>query len=140
MISLWSDKDLKLLKIDLKAKGFSNDLIERVYTTRLLGKDSKLVLHGGGNTSLKTQEKDIVGEIHDVLRVKGSGWDMAKIEPMGLPSVKLLPLLKLKYINSITGQEMVNYIRANLLNVNSPNPSVEALLHAFLPYKYILKF
>ncbi len=137
MISLWSDKDLKLLKIDLKAKGFSNDLIERVYTTRLLGKDSKLVLHGGGNTSLKTQEKDIVGEIHDVLRVKGSGWDMAKIEPMGLPSVKLLPLLKLKYINSITDQEMVNYIRANLLNVSSPNPSVEALLHAFLPYKYI---
>ena len=137
MISLWSDKDLKLLKIDLKAKGFSNDLIERVYTTRLLGKDSKLVLHGGGNTSLKTQEKDIVGEIHDVLRVKGSGWDMAKIEPIGLPSVKLLPLLKLKYINSITDQEMVNYIRANLLNVNSPNPSVEALLHAFLPYKYI---
>ena len=137
MISLWSDDQFKSLENNLISKGFSNDLIERVYTTRLLGQDSGLVLHGGGNTSLKTKDKDITGQTHDVLRVKGSGWDMSNIEPLGLPSVKLTPLLKLKNIKSITDQQMVNYVRSNLIDINSPNPSVEALLHAFLPHKFI---
>ena len=68
----------------------------RVYTTRLLGRNSELVLHGGGNTSVKTSIKDIDGKNYDVLCVKGSGWDMAEIEPAGLPAVKLNPLLSLK--------------------------------------------
>ena len=137
MISLWSDNQFKSLENDLIDKEIHDDLIERIYTTRLLGQDSNLVLHGGGNTSLKTKDKDVTGKIHDVLRIKGSGWDMSDIQPAGLPSVKLDPLLKLKNIKSITDQEMVNYVRSNLLDINSPNPSVESLLHAFLPHKFI---
>ena len=102
MISLWSDNQFKSLENDLIDKEIHDDLIERIYTTRLLGQDSNLVLHGGGNTSLKTKDKDVTGKIHDVLRIKGSGWDMSDIQPAGLPSVKLDPLLKLKNIKSIT--------------------------------------
>lgn len=137
MISLWSNDNFKVVKNNLVSKGFSEDIINRVYSTRLLGQESKLVLHGGGNTSLKTKEMDITGEIHDVLKVKGSGCDMSNIEPQGFSSVKLYPLQKLKNIQSITDQEMINYVRSNLIDSSAPNPSVEALLHAFLPHKFI---
>ena len=73
-------------------KGVCEDLALRVYTTRLLGRDPLLVLHGGGNTSVKTRAKDDLGDEHEVIAVKGSGWDMADIEPQGLPAVKLEPL------------------------------------------------
>ena len=79
-----------------KNLGFSKDLALRVYTTRLLGRNKELVFHGGGNTSVKTTIKDIDGKKYKVLCVKGSGWDMADIEPPGLPAVKLEPLLALK--------------------------------------------
>ena len=120
-----------------KKLGFSKDLALRVYTTRLLGKNKKLVLHGGGNTSVKTTIKDIDGKKYKVLCVKGSGWDMADIEPAGLPAVKLEPLLSLKKKKYLSDEDMVSFQKRNLINVKSPNPSVETFLHAFLPFKFV---
>ena len=118
-------------------KGVSEDLALRVYTTRLLGRDPLLVLHGGGNTSVKTRAKDDLGNEHEVIAVKGSGWDMADIEPQGLPAVKLEPLRKLRALAELSDEAMVNVQRLNLLDAGAPNPSVETLLHAFLPHKFI---
>ena len=94
-------------------------------------------MHGGGNTSVKTKINDIDGDQYDVICVKGSGWDLSNIEPAGLPAVKLEPLLKLKNKNNISDTDMVSYQKRNLLNLDSPNPSVETFLHAFLPHKYV---
>ncbi len=137
MKNSWSvNKARKYIK-KYKNLGFSEDLALRVYTTRLLGRNKKLVLHGGGNTSVKTKIKDIDGKKYDVLCVKGSGWDMADIEPEGLPAVKLEPLLSLKNKKYLSDENMVSYQKKNLINIKSPNPSVETFLHAFLPFKYV---
>ncbi|MGB6388808.1 MAG: class II aldolase/adducin family protein, partial [Methyloceanibacter sp.] len=119
------------------AKGASEDLALRVYTTQLLGRDPLLVLHGGGNTSVKTRATDDLGQEHEVICVKGSGWDMADIEPPGLPAVKLAPLRRLRALDQLSDESMVNVQRLNLLDAGAPNPSVETLLHAFLPHKFI---
>src|SRR6202011_1909049 len=97
----------------------------------------RLVLHGGGNTSVKTRLTDLNGEDVDVLCVKGSGWDMGSIEPAGLPAVRLAPLLKLRARGALSDEEMVRLQRANLIDPAAPNPSVEALLHAFIPHKFV---
>ena len=85
----------------------------------------------------KTKVTDLVGDEWDVLCVKGSGWDMAVIEPQGLPAVKLAPLLKARNRDSLSDEDMVALQRANLIDPSSPNPSVETLLHAFLPHKFV---
>jgi rhamnose utilization protein RhaD (predicted bifunctional aldolase and dehydrogenase) len=103
----------------------------------LLGRNKELVLHGGGNTSVKATIKDIDGKKYSVLCVKGSGWDMADIEPEGLPAVKLEPLLGLKKKKYLSDEDMVSFQKRNLINVKSPNPSVETFLHAFLPFKFV---
>ncbi|HEY0567628.1 MAG TPA: bifunctional aldolase/short-chain dehydrogenase, partial [Xanthobacteraceae bacterium] len=103
----------------------------------LLGGDSKLVLHGGGNTSVKTRMRDLLGEEAEVLCVKGSGWDMAAIEPAGLPAVRLDSLRKLRAREELSDEDMVRVQRASLLDPNAPNPSVETLLHAFLPHTFV---
>jgi rhamnose utilization protein RhaD (predicted bifunctional aldolase and dehydrogenase)/NAD(P)-dependent dehydrogenase (short-subunit alcohol dehydrogenase family) len=121
----------------LAAAGVARDLALRVYTTRLLGRDPKLVLHGGGNTSLKTRQRDLLGEETDVLCVKGSGWDMARIEPAGLPAVRLEALRKLRARAALSDEDMVRIQRASLLDPMAPNPSVETLLHAFLPHVFV---
>jgi len=95
------------------------------------------VLHGGGNTSVKTAVKDLNGETTDVLCVKGSGWDMGEIEPPGLPAVRLAQLRALEDRNALSDEEMVQLNRANLIDPSSPSPSVETLLHAFLPHKFV---
>ena len=118
-------------------QGVAADLSLRVYTSRLLGQDPLLVLHGGGNTSVKTTATDLAGEEVEVLCVKGSGWDLGDIEPAGLPAVRLKPLLKLREREKLSDEDMVRYQRANLLDPSAPNPSVETLLHAFLPQKYV---
>jgi len=133
----WSKKIAKKYIKKYKKLGFSKDLALRVYTTRLLGRNKELVLHGGGNTSVKTAIKDIDGKKYNVLCVKGSGWDMADIEPQGLPAVKLEPLLSLKNKKYLSDEDMVAYQKRNLINIKSPNPSVETFLHAFLPFKYV---
>jgi rhamnose utilization protein RhaD (predicted bifunctional aldolase and dehydrogenase)/NAD(P)-dependent dehydrogenase (short-subunit alcohol dehydrogenase family) len=137
MHSLWSNADAERMVERYAGEGVGRDLALRVYTSRLLGCDPRLVLHGGGNTSVKTVMKDLLDEEVEVLCVKGSGWDMAAIEPAGLPAVRLAPLRKLRGRAALADQEMVRVQRANLLDPGAPNPSVETLLHAFLPHKYI---
>ncbi len=133
----WSTNEAKKYILKYKKLGHSKDMALRVYTTRLLGRNSELVLHGGGNTSVKTTIKDLDGKNYDVLCVKGSGWDMAEIEPEGLPAVKLNPLLALRNKKKLSDEEMVAYQKRNLINIKSPNPSVETFLHAFLPFKFV---
>ena len=133
----WSNNESKKYIRKYKSLGYPKDLALRVYTTRLLGRNNELVLHGGGNTSVKTSIKDIDGKKYNVLCVKGSGWDMGEIEPEGLPAVKLDPLLALKNKKHLSDEDMVSYQKRNLINIKSPNPSVETFLHAFLPFKYV---
>ena len=137
MKNLWSDSDARAAVAHHAAKGIGEDLALRVYTTRLLGGEPRLVLHGGGNTSVKTTVDDVTGGLVDVLCVKGSGWDMGTIEAPGLPAVRLQPLGALIDLPALSDEEMVNVQRCNLLDSKSPNPSVETLLHAFLPHKFI---
>jgi rhamnose utilization protein RhaD (predicted bifunctional aldolase and dehydrogenase)/NAD(P)-dependent dehydrogenase (short-subunit alcohol dehydrogenase family) len=137
MQNLWSNSDAKAAIARHAAKGIGEDLALRVYTTRLLGGEPRLVLHGGGNTSVKTKAADIAGAAVDVLCVKGSGWDMGTIEAPGLPAVRLEPLRELVGLQALSDEDMVNVQRCNLLDSKSPNPSVETLLHAFLPHKFI---
>ncbi len=113
------------------------DLALRVYTTRLLGGDPKLVLHGGGNTSVKTRMADLAGEEIDVLCVKGTGANMADIEPAGIPALRLDALLKLRARDDISDEQMVRLLRSSLIDPAAPNPSVETLLHAFVPRKFV---
>jgi rhamnose utilization protein RhaD (predicted bifunctional aldolase and dehydrogenase)/NAD(P)-dependent dehydrogenase (short-subunit alcohol dehydrogenase family) len=137
MQSLWSDKDAEQLVAHYAGRGVGRDLALRVYTSRLLGGDPVLVLHGGGNTSVKTVVRDLLDEEAEVLCIKGSGWDMAAIEPAGLPAVRLAPLRKLRARASLSDEEMVRVLRSNLIDPAAPNPSVETLLHAFLPHKFV---
>ena len=137
MDSLWSDGKARDLIAGYREQGIGEDLALRVYTTRLLGGVPDLVLHGGGNTSVKTGMTDLTGEAIEVLCVKGSGWDMATIEPPGLPAVRLAPLQALIDLDALSDEDMVNVQRRNLLDSTAPNPSVETLLHAFLPHKFI---
>jgi rhamnose utilization protein RhaD (predicted bifunctional aldolase and dehydrogenase)/NAD(P)-dependent dehydrogenase (short-subunit alcohol dehydrogenase family) len=137
MKSLWSDADAERIVERYAQQGVGRDLALRVYTSRLLGGEPKLVLHGGGNTSVKTIVRDLLDEEVEVLCVKGSGWDMAAIEPAGLPAVRVSPLRKLRGRAALSDEEMVQVQRANLIAPGAPNPSVETLLHAFLPHKYV---
>jgi rhamnose utilization protein RhaD (predicted bifunctional aldolase and dehydrogenase)/NAD(P)-dependent dehydrogenase (short-subunit alcohol dehydrogenase family) len=137
MRSLWSDGDAEAMVARVGAAGYGRDIALRVYTSRLLGGDPRLVLHGGGNTSVKTVVPDLVGDEVEVLCVKGSGWDMANIEPPGLPAVRLAPIRRLRKREALSDEDMVRIQRANLIDPGAPNPSVETLLHAFLPQKFV---
>jgi rhamnose utilization protein RhaD (predicted bifunctional aldolase and dehydrogenase)/NAD(P)-dependent dehydrogenase (short-subunit alcohol dehydrogenase family) len=137
MQSLWSDADAERMAAHYAEAGIGRDLALRVYTSRLLGGDPRLVLHGGGNTSVKTRLPDLIGDPDEVLCVKGSGWDMAAIEPAGLPAVRLAPLRRLRARDALSDEDMVRIQRASLLDPGAPSPSVETLLHAFLPHKFI---
>lgn len=123
MKSLWSDKEAKKCK---------NDLDLRVYTSNLLGQNDELVLHGGGNTSLKGKEN---GE--DVLYVKGSGWDLATIKTEGFATVELSALLEMARVKNLSDIDMVNGQKRAMINKSAPNPSVEAILHAIIPFKFV---
>ncbi len=128
MRSLWSDEE---------AKQYEDDLGLRVYTSRLLGRDPSLVLHGGGNTSVKINEKNILGEEETLLYVKGSGWDLETIDRPGFAPVRLDHLLKLATLERLSDPEMVNELRTHMTDASAPTPSVEAILHATLPYKFV---
>ena len=137
MESLWSEAEAGRAVARYREQGVAEDLALRVYAARLLGGVPSLVLHGGGNTSVKTRQPDITGEEVEVLRVKGSGWDMAAIEPPGLPAVRLEPLRRLAGLEALSDADMVNALRVNRLDSRAPTPSVETLLHAFLPQGYV---
>jgi rhamnose utilization protein RhaD (predicted bifunctional aldolase and dehydrogenase)/NAD(P)-dependent dehydrogenase (short-subunit alcohol dehydrogenase family) len=137
MRNLWSNSDARAAVKGYAAKGFGEDLALCTYATRLLGRNPYLVRHGGGNSSVKTTMRDAIGESVDVLCVKGSGWDMATIEPPGLPAVRLAPLQKLAQRKLLDDEAVVAIQRGNLLDSTAPNPSVETLLHAFIPHKFV---
>ena len=135
--NLWREKDQQICVNLLGKTEFDYDLGSRIYTSRLIGSVPDLVMHGGGNTSCKTYKKNIFNENIEVICVKGSGWDLETIEANGLPAIKLSPLLELRKLKNLSDENMVNLQRANLLDSQSPNPSVETLLHAFLPHKFV---
>src|ERR1700736_5574932 len=137
MKSGWVERDARAIVDRYARQGIGSDLALRIYTTRLLGREPKLVLHGGGNTSVKTELRDLIGEEVEVLCVQGSGGDMAAIEPAGLPAVRLDRLRKLRARSALSDEDMVRIQRENLLDPMAPNPSVETLLHAFLPHKFV---
>jgi rhamnose utilization protein RhaD (predicted bifunctional aldolase and dehydrogenase)/NAD(P)-dependent dehydrogenase (short-subunit alcohol dehydrogenase family) len=137
MKSGWVDRDADAIVAHGGKAGIDRDLALRIYTTRLLGRDRHLVLHGGGNTSLKTRATDRFGEQVEVLRIKASGADMAEIEPENLPAVRLDALRRLRGLEALGDDELVAIERANLVDPAAPNPSVEIMLHAFLPHKFI---
>jgi rhamnose utilization protein RhaD (predicted bifunctional aldolase and dehydrogenase)/NAD(P)-dependent dehydrogenase (short-subunit alcohol dehydrogenase family) len=130
MESLWDDQE---------AAGFAagGDLGLRVYTSRLLGRDRSLVLHGGGNTSVKIRERNLVGDEEDVLYVKGSGGDLETIEEAGFAPVRLDHLLRLARLDALSDPQMVNELATHTTRSSAPVPSVEAILHAILPYKFV---
>ena len=137
MKSRWSDSEFRSVVDGYVRSGLNPDLATRVYTTRLLGADPQLVLHGGGNTSVKTTAAEADGSEVEVLCVKGSGWDMGTIEPAGLPAVRLKELAALARFDALSDIEMVRQQRRLLINPSAPNPSVEAILHALIPSRHV---
>jgi rhamnose utilization protein RhaD (predicted bifunctional aldolase and dehydrogenase)/NAD(P)-dependent dehydrogenase (short-subunit alcohol dehydrogenase family) len=137
MKSLWSDAEADGFVQRYADQGVAADLALRVYSSRLLGVEPRLVQHGGGNTSLKSTVTNAFGESVPVLCVKGSGWDLGDIEPEGLPAVRMQPLLDLRRLNSLSDEAMVDAQRGALIKSTAPNPSVETLLHAWIPHRYI---
>lgn len=120
-----------------REKPFQSDLEERVFFSRKLGADSSLVLHGGGNTSLKREETDHTGRSITVLRVKGSGSDLATITENGFTGLRMEDMLAAEKIESMTDQEMIDYMRKSMVDPSEPFPSVESFLHAFIPHKFV---
>ena len=133
----FSIEDLKKFKRNFSNKKISDDLLERVYTSRLLGQNSNLVLHGGGNTSVKSQTRDVDGILHNIIYVKGSGSDLATIKAADFPAVKLKPLLNILKKRQLSDEQMVGFLRKNLINIKSSNPSVETLVHALIKEKFV---
>jgi rhamnose utilization protein RhaD (predicted bifunctional aldolase and dehydrogenase)/NAD(P)-dependent dehydrogenase (short-subunit alcohol dehydrogenase family) len=129
MDSLWDNTE---------AKHFANsDLQMRVYTSRLLGRNADLVLHGGGNTSVKITAQNLFGEAEDILYVKGSGWDLQTIEAAGFAPARLDHLKKLATLKTLSDIQMARELKASLIDPAAPAPSVEAILHAIIPFKFV---
>jgi rhamnose utilization protein RhaD (predicted bifunctional aldolase and dehydrogenase)/NAD(P)-dependent dehydrogenase (short-subunit alcohol dehydrogenase family) len=128
MKSLWNDEE---------AAGYSGDLGLRVYTSRLLGRDKSLVLHGGGNTSVKIRERNLLGDEEEILYVKGSGWDLETIEEAGFAPVRLDHCVRLAGLAELSDPAMVNELVTHMTRAAAPVPSVETILHALLPYQYV---
>ncbi len=122
---------------DEEAARYEGDLGLRVYTSRLLGQDKTLVLHGGGNTSVKIRQPDIFGQPEDILYVKGSGWDLETIAEAGFAPVRLQHLVDLARLPTLSDPVMVNELRTHMTDAGAPTPSVEAILHAIIPHKYV---
>ena len=137
MKSLWNDKTAQQYVRDYKKKKINKDLALRIYTTHLLGRNPKLVLHGGGNSSVKSVGKNLYKKDVNLIYVKGSGWDMSNLNELGMPGLELNPLLETIKLYELNDNDMVNLLRSNLINANAPNPSVETLLHAYLPFKFV---
>jgi rhamnose utilization protein RhaD (predicted bifunctional aldolase and dehydrogenase)/NAD(P)-dependent dehydrogenase (short-subunit alcohol dehydrogenase family) len=131
MKSRWSDAQEREMRAQFGPLG------PRVYTSRLLGREKSLVLHGGGNTSVKLREKDVFGEERDVLYVKGSGHDLETIDAGGFAPLPLAHLQKLPRLASLSDAQMVNELATHVLRAGAPSPSVETLLHAILPHRYV---
>ncbi|MCB0070537.1 MAG: bifunctional aldolase/short-chain dehydrogenase [Caldilineaceae bacterium] len=128
MQSLWNDQD---------AAQYDDDLGLRVYTSRLLGREPALVLHGGGNTSVKVREPNLFGDEEEILYIKGSGWDLATIERAGFAPVRQAAVLRLAELEELSDSRMANELRTAMTRASAPSPSVETILHAALPFKFV---
>ncbi len=129
MKSLWDDQ---------KAAAVADDpLALRVYSSRLLGGDPALVLHGGGNTSVKAKVQNFFGDEEEVLYVKGSGWDLGTIQAPGFAPVRLSVPLRLAELEDLSDTDMVKNLRGAMLDPNAPTPSVETILHAIIPFTFV---
>jgi len=128
---------MKNLWDPVEADNYKSDLEQRVYSSRLLGRDSTLVLHGGGNTSVKVRERNILGEDEEILYVKGSGWDLETIQVDGFVPVRMAHLLKLPQLEALPDPQMVNELATQVTRAGAPAPSVETILHAVLPDKFV---
>lgn len=137
MQSHWNDAEAARIVKAAGTDAANQALALRVYTSQLIGQEQDLVLHGGGNTSVKVKRRDASGTERDIIHVKGSGWDLATIEAPGLPGMWLDPLLAARETLGMTDEGMVTFLRSEMLDQNGPTPSVEALLHAFLPQPYV---
>ena len=137
MRSKYSDSEAKKYILNYAKRGVSKDLALRIYTTQLLGNDPTVVLHGGGNTSVKSSIKTLLGDKEEIIYVKGSGKDMGNIEEDGFPALEMKNLLNMRSLKELDDFQMVNYQRKYMLDTSFPNASVETLLHAFLPYKFV---
>jgi rhamnose utilization protein RhaD (predicted bifunctional aldolase and dehydrogenase)/NAD(P)-dependent dehydrogenase (short-subunit alcohol dehydrogenase family) len=136
MRSRWSDQEAARF-IDEYAAAWSEPLALRTYTSRLLGADPALVLHGGGNTSVKATWRTVLGGDTLAIFVKASGFDLATIEPGGHPALDLAALLRLRTLGQLDEPAMVNELRRARFDAKAPTPSVETLVHAFLPGAYV---
>ncbi|MFO0840335.1 MAG: bifunctional aldolase/short-chain dehydrogenase [Phycisphaerae bacterium] len=119
------------------APRFGEALALRIYSARLLGADTALVLHGGGNVSLKGEFRDLLGESREAIWVKGSGHDLATLEPTGLTPLDLAYVRRLRALASLDDAAMVEAFRTHLLSADAPTPSIETLMHAFLPASFV---
>src|SRR5438128_12407742 len=128
MMSLWDDRVVD---------AYHGPLAQQVYASRLLGRDHSLVLHGGGNTSVKLRERNIFGDDEEILYVKGSGWDLETIEAAGFAPVRLDRVLRLASLEQLSDAQMVQELRAARTDPSAPTPSVETILHALLPYAFV---
>ncbi|HKQ83700.1 MAG TPA: bifunctional aldolase/short-chain dehydrogenase [Steroidobacteraceae bacterium] len=128
MKSLWNDQEAAL---------FRGDLAQRVYSSRLLGQDHSLVLHGGGNSSVKIRETNLFGEEEDVLYVKGRGCNLETIDAAGFSACRLKSLRRVLQLETLSDEQMENELTLALTHINAPAPSVETLLHAVLPSKFV---
>jgi rhamnose utilization protein RhaD (predicted bifunctional aldolase and dehydrogenase)/NAD(P)-dependent dehydrogenase (short-subunit alcohol dehydrogenase family) len=137
MKSKYNDKEANTYINNYAKKGVSKDLALRIYTTQLLGNDPTVVLHGGGNTSVKSSIKTLLGNQEEIIYVKGSGKDMGNIEEDGFPALEMRNLLGMRKLQKLDDFQMVNYQRKYMLDTSFPNASVETLLHAFLPHKFV---
>ncbi len=136
MLNRWNDSEADAFKLEFEPT-FGGDLALRTYSSRLLGADPELVLHGGGNTSVKTQWRDRFGALTEVIYVKASGYDMATIPASGHSGLLLQPVRRLLDLPHLSEQEMVDELRRCLLDWSAATPSIETLMHAGLPAKFV---
>jgi rhamnose utilization protein RhaD (predicted bifunctional aldolase and dehydrogenase)/NAD(P)-dependent dehydrogenase (short-subunit alcohol dehydrogenase family) len=128
MLSLWNNQE---------AAPFVGDLAQCIYASRLLGRDPALVLHGGGNTSVKIRETNLFGEEEQVLWIKGSGRDLQTIDATGFSPCRMAPLLRLTQLPALPDTQMARELKCSMTDPSAPAPSVEAILHALLPHKFV---
>lgn len=121
-----------------EAQSFEGDLGQLIYVSRLLGQDENLVLSGGGNTSVKVTEPDLFGEPEERLYIKGSGGDLVSITAAGFTPMRLLPTGRLAELAALSDPEMTNALASYKIRADAPAPSVEAVLHAAIPGKFVL--
>ena len=136
MQNRWRDEDAKQF-ITKYGPEWGEDPALRVYTSRLLGADESLVLHGGGNTSVKSTQTNLLGQQDSAIYIQASGRNLAVIEPEGFPGLELDYLRKLRALSNLSDERMLEEMRTHLLRAGAPAPSVETLVHAFLPHKFI---